>query len=140
MHPKRAGYRIDSDFAPVLLGALADGRYLFSEFQWKLGPKSLPPGGGPVTFLYAVDPATKVQKDFPTTVQGVLGSFWFSSSGHTVAFTVSQRQKETETVWTETQTVWAMDLDSGQDRKLFSFSTKPMVLPWMNLIGWLDEK
>jgi hypothetical protein len=140
MHPKRPGYRIESDFAPVLLGALADGRYLFSEFQWKLGPKGLPPGGGPVTFLYAVDPVTNVRKDFPTTAQGVLGSLRFSSSGQAVAFSESQRQQETESVRTETQTVWAIDLDSGQDRQLFSFATKPMVLPWMSLIGWLNEK
>jgi hypothetical protein len=36
--------------------------------------------------------------------------------------------------------VWVLDVESGQQRKLLSFSIKQQVAPWINLIGWLGRR
>jgi len=124
-HPTRPGYLFDES-QPILLGTLPDAHYLFSEFQW-----SQAAGRSPQNFLFSVDPVTKAWKDFPTGAQGNLTSFRLSYSG-VVAFIESQTQQEIGS-----QTVWSMEPGSGKKEKVFSLSTKPMVLPWLNLIGWL---
>lgn len=135
-HPQRPGYRPLADLEAELLGELPDSRYLFREYQQKVGSA----GGGPArTFLYAVDAATKMRKDFPITAQGNLTSFLISPSGRALAFTEVQRQNETATLIKETQTVWVLDLETSQERKVFSLSSKPMALPRISLTGWLGE-
>ena len=130
-HPTRPGYRFDPESPPILLGALPDAHYLFSEFQWSQAAGRSPQT---VNFLFSVDPVTKAWKDFPTTTEGSLTSFRLSHSG-AVAFIELQRQKEIET-----QTVWSMEQSSAKKQKVFSLSTKPMAMPWLNLIGWLRSR
>jgi hypothetical protein len=127
-HPKRPGYRFDSESPPVLLGALPDAHYLFREVQWSQAAGRPPQA---LSFLFSVDPVTKAWKDFPTSPEGTLTSFCLSYSG-AVAFIDLQRQNGVET-----HTVWSMELESAKKQKVFSLSTRPPTLPWLNLIGWL---
>ncbi|MBI1738358.1 MAG: hypothetical protein HYR58_03840 [Acidobacteria bacterium] len=126
---KRAGYSSAPDLPPVLLGALPDGRQLYKEFQWEQQGK----GRRPVTFLYTVDPASKARKDYSTRARE--GLFWFrvSNSGRAVAFTELLGQSDTEHVW-------VLDLQSGEERKIFSFATKSLTLPCLGIIGWMEER
>jgi len=130
-HPDREGYRGDPDLPPVLLGWMPDQQYLFRVDQWKIASKGGSPKR-PETFLYSVDPATKTLNDFPVNLEGEVASFRLAQSGQWIAFSKLQRKNDAVEIW-------IADLESGSLKKIFSLPTKIPALPWVNLVGWVQE-
>jgi len=98
------------------------------------GSRDLYQGRFPSSFLYVTDAAEKTRRDYATTATGVPDFFRVSADARMVAFLEEQR------VYTPTATIslvirW-VDLGSGLEQSLPPVSTKPVVLPWVNLIGW----
>jgi hypothetical protein len=65
----------------------------------------------------------------------VLDFYLPSSDARMVAFIEEQRTYKP--VPTISLGIRWVDLGSGRERSLPPVSTKPVVLPWLNLIGWL---
>jgi len=117
-----------------VLGALPDGRYLLRDFQ--VGPASAHPG----TYLYTLDPLANTQKTLSTEVPGELRCFRLSRSGGKLALLATEQKSNTTEVSTGSKAVWVFDVESGQGRKLFSFTIKPDGPAWIDLIGWLGHR
>ena len=138
LHPKIAGQQPSNDSPAVLIGALPDGGYLFQDYE--SGPSCTG------ACLYELDLTRKTQKTFPLHVDGDPGSFHLSRSGNRLALTAALKKYEKQPEFTAKSTVeiWVLDLESGNKLKLFSFTiadvTRNVDGPWMNLIGWLDDK
>jgi hypothetical protein len=99
------------------------------------GGRNLYAGPRPSSFLYAIDSATKARRDYATSATGVLDFFHVSPGARMVAFIEEQRAYQP--VATISLVIRWIDLGSGREQSLPPVSTKPVVLPWMNLIGWL---
>jgi len=134
LHPNRPGLQANAVGAAVVLGALPDGRYLLRDFQ--VGPASAHPG----TYLYTLDPLANTQKTLSTEVPGELRCFRLSRSGGKLALLATEQKSNTTEVSTGSKAVWVFDVESGQGRKLFSFTIKPDGPAWIDLIGWLGHR
>jgi len=99
------------------------------------GSRNLYAGQLPSSFLYVADPATKARRSYATSATGVLDFFRLSADARMVAFIEEQRAYRP--VATIALVIRWIDLMSGREQSLPPISTKPVVLPWMNLIGWL---
>jgi hypothetical protein len=98
------------------------------------GRRNLYAGPPPASFLYVIDSATKSRRNYATPATGVLDFFRPSADGRKVAFIEEQRAYKP--VATISLVVRWIDLDSGREQNLPPVLTKPVVLPWVNLIGW----
>lgn len=100
-----------------------------------LNGKNLYAGRPPASILYTVDSATKARRTYATTATGVTDFFRLSADGRMAAFIEEQRAYQP--VATISLVIRWIDLGSGREQSLPPVSTKPVVLPWVNLIGWL---
>ena len=100
------------------------------------GGRNLYAGRPPSSFLYVIDSATKSRRNYATPATGVLDFFRPSADGRKVAFIEEQRAYKP--VATISLVVRWIDLDSSREQSLEPVSTKPVVLPWVNLIGWFQ--
>jgi len=137
LHPKIPGMELSPDAAASLIGVLPDGEYLLSDNEYSRS------GNHRATCLYTLDLTRKTQKIFPLKASGDPGAFYLSPSGSKVAFTVNPGIVGGQPKYSVSSTleVWVLDLDSGKQSKLFSFTTPNVANnrgPWMNLIGWLE--
>jgi hypothetical protein len=139
LHPKIAGLEPSNDTAAIFLGALSDGSYLFYDFQY--GAQAAHPG----MYLYALDVVRKTQRIFPLNVSGNPSSFYLSPSNTKLVLTSVGKRVETQPKYSVMSTVdvWVLDLESGNQSKLFSFTTPDVSNtkgPWMSLIGWVESR
>jgi hypothetical protein len=141
LHPKLPGLEPDPDAAAILIGVLPDGEYLFSDNQYNpTGSTTVP------VHLYSLDLGTKTQKIFPLQLEGDGGpaAFHLSPSGAKVVLTAYAGLVGGQLRYgPSTSDVWMLDLKSGKQGKLLSFTdtdTRGTQGPWMNLIGWLGEQ
>lgn len=132
LHFKALGKEADIDVGATLIAVLPDGRYLF-------GDSTAP--------LYTLDLAKKIQKIIPTdeivgSISGLGSSLQLSPSGRQLALTATQREYAKQAKFTATSIVgvWVLDLASGKQSKLLSFTTHDGDGAWINLIGWLEEQ
>jgi hypothetical protein len=136
LHPKIAGMEPSSDSPAFLIGTLPDGGLLLRDYQ--RGPD----GGG--VYLYELDLARKTQKIFPLRAEGDADAFHLSRSGDRLAFAGMQKEYVKQLQFAAISSVWLMELKSGQQRRLLSFpphdETRGVGGPWINLIGWLEDK
>jgi len=102
------------------------------------GSRNLYAGRAPSSFLYVIDSATKVRRDYATSATGVLDFFRLSVDARTLAFLEEQRSYEP--IATISLVIRWIDLGSGREGSLPPILTKPVVLPWVNLIGWIPAK
>lgn len=131
LHFKAPGKEPDINIGATLIGVLPDGRYLLSD--------SVAP-------LYALDLAAKTQKIIPTdqivgSILGLGSSLQLSPSRRQLALTATQREYGKQPKFTATSIVgvWVLDLESGKQSKLLSFTTHDGDGMWINLIGWLQD-
>ncbi len=135
MHPARPGLRANAVGAAVILGALPGGGYLVRDSE--MGPATAHAGA----YLYTLDPTTNTQKTIRVDAQGdKVHSFRLSSSGRTLALMTVQNKSDQPETTTDSETVWVLDLNSGQQRSLFSFDFKRPGVLGINLIGWLGHR
>jgi hypothetical protein len=99
------------------------------------GGRNLYGGPPPSSFLYVIDPAVKSRRNYATSATGVLDFYIPSPDARMVAFIEEQRAYKP--VATISLAIRWVDLGSGREHGLPPVSTKPVVLPWLNLIGWL---
>jgi len=99
------------------------------------GGRNLYAGPPPSSVLYVIDSATKSRRNYATAAIGVIDFFHLSADARWVAFLEEQRVYQP--VATISLVVRWMDLGSGREQSLPAIVTKPVVLPWLNLIGWL---
>lgn len=99
------------------------------------GGRNLYAGRLPSSFLYVTGPAPKQRRDYATLATGVLDFFRPSADGRMVAFIEEQRAYNRPVATISLVIRW-VDLGSGREQSLPPISTKPVVLPWLNLIGW----
>jgi hypothetical protein len=135
LHPKIAGMQPSNDSPAFLIGTLPDGGLLLHDYQ--RGPA----GGG--VYLYELDLARKTQKIFPLQAEGNADAFLLSRSGDRLVFAGMRKQSLKQLQIAAISSVWLMELKSGQQRRLLSFPPHDEtrgVGPWINLIGWLDDK
>jgi hypothetical protein len=144
LHPKIAGMEPSKESPAFLIGTLPDGSLLLHDYQ--RGPD------GRGVYLYELDLAKKTQKIFPLQTEGNADAFYLSRSGDRLAFAGTRKQslkqlqnqflKQLQTA--AISSVWLMELKSGGQRRLLSFPAKDEtpggVSPWINLIGWLEDK
>ena len=102
------------------------------------GGRNLYAGPPPLSFVYVVDPAAKSRRNYATSATGVLDFFHPSADARMVAFLEEQRAYQP--VATISLVIRWIDLGSGREQSLPPVSTRPVVLPWVNLIGWLPAK
>lgn len=98
------------------------------------GGRNLYAGRFPSSFLYMTGPATKSRRDYATSATGIPDFFHATADGRLVAFIEEQRSYQP--VATISLVIRWVDLGSGREQGLLPVSTKPVVLPWLNLIGW----
>jgi hypothetical protein len=98
------------------------------------GGRNLYAGRLPSSFLYVTGPAIKARRDYATSATGVLDFFRPSADARSVAFIEEQRAYRP--VATISLVIRWVDLESGREQSMPAVATKPMVLPWLNLIGW----
>ena len=110
---------------PGLLAPLSGGRNLYA-------------GRPPSSFLYVTEPAIKTRRDYATSATGVLDFFRLSADARMVAFIEEQRvYKPSATI---SLIIRWVDLTTGREQYLPPVLTKPVVLPWVNLIGWFPAQ
>jgi hypothetical protein len=139
LHPKIPGMEPSPDSAAVLIAVLPDSEYLLSDNE------SSRTGNRRATCLYMLNLTKKTQKIFTLVPVGDPGSFYLSPSGSKVAFTVNPGIVGGQPKYSVSSTVdvWVLDMESGKQSKLFSFTTPNVASnkgPWMNLIGWLGDQ
>jgi hypothetical protein len=135
LHPKIAGMEPSEESPAFLIGTLPDGGLLLHDYQ--RGPA----GGG--VYLYELDLAKKTQKIFPLQAEGNADAFYLSRSGDRLAFAGMRKQSLKQLQIAAISSLWLMELKSGQQRRLLSFPPHDEtrgVSPWINLIGWLEDK
>ena len=136
LHPKIAGMQPSYDSPAFLIGTLPDGGLLLHDYQ--RGPT----GGG--VYLYELNLARKTQRIFPLQAEGDAGDFHLSRSGDQLAFAGTRKESLIQLQVTMISSVWVMELKSGEQRRLLSFpprdETRGAGGPWINLIGWLEDK
>jgi hypothetical protein len=139
LHAKVSGMRPSPDIPAHLIGILPDGGYLLTDSQYN------PTGNNGAMYLYSLDLAKKTQRIIPLQVDGGPTSFHLSPANTRLVMTVDARisgpQSPVRT--TGNVDVWVLDLESGKQTKLFSFTnTDPMGtrVPWINVIGWLRDE
>jgi hypothetical protein len=136
LHPKIAGMQASEESPAYLIGTLPDGGLLLHDYQ--RGPA----GGG--VYLYELDLARKTQKIFPLQAEGKADAFHLSRSGDRLAFAGMRKQSMKQLQIAAISSVWLMELKSGQQRRLLFFppqlETHGVGGPWINLIGWLEDK
>jgi hypothetical protein len=98
------------------------------------GGRNLYAGRPPSSFLYVTGPTAEARRDYATSATGVLDFFRLSTDGGMVAFLEEQRAYRP--VATVSLVIRWVNLGSGREESLPPVSTKPVVLPWLNLIGW----
>jgi hypothetical protein len=140
LHPKIAGLQPSNDSPAVLIGMLPDGGYLLQDYEGGPGV------AGAGTCLYELDLARKTQKIFPLHVDGDPDSFLLSRSGNRLVLTATQKEYQKQPKFTAilNLSLWVMELGSSKQWKLLSLPPHDEIHgtdgPWINLIGWLDEK
>jgi hypothetical protein len=102
------------------------------------GRRDLYAGSPPSAFLYVFDSATKLRRNYATSATGVLDFFHPSADSRTVAFIEEQRAYQP--IATISLIIRWIDLDSGREGHLEPIATKPVELPGVNLIGWLQAE
>jgi len=102
------------------------------------GGRNLYAGPPPSAFLYVIDSGTKARRDYATSATGGVDFFHPSADARAVAFIEEQRSYKP--VATISVVIRWIDLGSGREQSLPPILTKPVVLPWVNLIGWLPAK
>jgi len=136
LHPKIAGMQPSKESPAYLIGTLPDGGLLLHDYQGG------PAGGG--VYLYELDLARKTQKIFPLQAEGNADAFHLSRSGDRLAFAGMRKQSLKQFQIAAISSVWFMELKSGQQRRLLAFppqvETHGVGSPWINLIGWLEDK
>jgi hypothetical protein len=143
LHPKIAGMEPSKESPAFLIGTLPDGGLLLHDYQ--RGP------AGDGVYLYELDLAKKTQKIFPLQAEGNADAFYLSRSGDRLAFAGMREQslKQLQNQFLKQlqiaaiSSLWLMELKSGQQRRLLSFPPHDEtrgVSPWINLIGWLEDK
>jgi len=136
LHPKIAGMQPSKESPAYLIGTLPDGGLLLHDYQRG-------PGGGGV-YLYELDLARKTQNIFPLQAEGNADAFHLSRSGDRLAFAGMRKQSMKQLQIAAISSVWLMELKSGQQRRLLFFppqlETHGVGGPWINLIGWLEDK
>jgi prepilin-type processing-associated H-X9-DG protein len=132
LHPQITGMQPSNDSPAFLIGTLPDGGLLFHDYQ--RGPA----GGG--VYLYELNLARRTQKVFPLEAEGDPDAFHLSRSGDQLAFAGIQKEGQIAKL----ASVWLMEMKSGQQRRLLTFppedETHNVGRPWVNLIGWLEDK
>jgi hypothetical protein len=133
------GYSREEDAAPLLIGQLPDGDYLFRDYGLKNEP-SHKPAIGPETFLVITGPDFKSKKQIPLHKVGV-GSIYVSPSGRYLAY-IEERQVPN---YRTERHLWSMDLESGAEKEmLVTPPPNPPSSPEPNvsftILGWVDDK
>jgi len=123
------------DAPAVLIGKLADGSYLFSDSEYCAT-------GGQEGYLYALDLGKKTQRLFHLK-RG--DDAHLAPSRDKLVQTTSPDGDQTQPKFKPPSIVdvWVMELGSGKQSKLFSFSAPDFTNskgPWMNLIGWFEDQ
>jgi hypothetical protein len=136
LHPKISGLQPLPDAAAVLIGRLADGSYFLSDTEYDATSSCQ------IVHFYALDLSKRTQKLFHFQ-RG--DNPHLAPSGDKVVLTISPENDQKQPTFKATSTVdiWVMELGSGRQAKLFSFSAPDVTNakgPWMNLIGWLQEQ
>ena len=136
LHPKISGLQPLPDAAAVLIGRLADGSYFLSDTEYDATSSRQ------IVHFYALDLSKRTQKLFHFQ-RG--DNPHLAPSGDKVVLTISPENDQKQPTFKATSTVdiWVMELGSGRQAKLFSFSAPDVTNakgPWMNLIGWLQEQ
>ena len=99
------------------------------------GERELYAGRVPEAVVYTTEAGGQGRRrEYKTASQGVTGHFRVATGGAWVAFVEEQRGPGPE--FQITHVIRWMDMASGKERWLEAASTKPLVLPWVNLIGW----
>jgi hypothetical protein len=138
LHPKIPDMKPSPDVAADLIGVLPDGQYLLHDSEYS------PTGDHGAMYLYSLDLAKGAQRIFPLHVEGGPTSFHLSPSANKVVLTVQPRRGAGQSRVTSTPTldVWVLNLESGVQMKLLSFTDTDVSGtkgPWLNLIGWLPN-
>jgi Tol biopolymer transport system component len=139
LHPKVGGMEPSPDVAANLIGVLADGEYLFTDSQYN------PNGNQGAMYIYSLNLVKKTQRIFPSPVDGGPASFYLSPSADKLVLMVQPRVAGGHAGLRAVPTadVWVLDLGSGKQTKVLSFSdTDPTGSkgPWISLIGWLRDE
>ena len=139
LHPKVGGMEPSPDVAANLIGVLADGEYLFTDSQYN------PNGNQGAMYIYSLNLVKKTQRIFPSPVDGGPASFYLSPSAGKLVLMVQPRVAGGHAGLRAVPTadVWVLDLGSGKQTKVLSFSdTDPTGSkgPWISLIGWLRDE
>jgi hypothetical protein len=138
LHLKVSGKHPSPDVAADLIGVLPDGEYLLTDSQYN------PTGNNGAMYLYSLDLAKKTQRIFPWQLDGSPTSFHLSPSAGKLVLRDQPRIVGGQPRFTAVPTVdvWVLELESGKQTKLFSFTDTDVSGtkgPWMNLIGWLQD-
>ena len=136
LHPKIAGVQPSKESPAFLIGTLPDGALLLHDYQ--RGP------AGDGVYLYELDLARKTERIFALQAEGNADAFHLSRSGDRLAFAGMQKKAVKQLRFAAISSLWLMELRSGQQRRLLSFpplnETSGVGGPWVNLIGWLEDK
>lgn len=122
-----AGFEPDP-FMPECVGGRPGGTYIFRDTQRKKGS----PGSDPLSFVYEVNPLTNARQEIPLQGSKGLNRFKLSFAGRYLAFIESPSRSDAEYVRVK-------DLDTGEDRRVFSFSRKPFRGDYLGLVGWMHR-
>ena len=135
------------------VGWMRDGKRLFFTLETgdvhvtsdpsyaRAGSYLMPDAGGPpTTFLYTVQPSAGARRDFLVGTNIRVGSARLSPLGDMVVFTVSAGERRVGTELLENRTVRVLDMVSGEQQTVFSFTANLLNLPATELIGWIDAK
>lgn len=125
--PSPAGFE-QGPFMPECVGGLPGGTYLFRDSQRKKDS----PGFDPRSFVYEVNPLTNSRQEIPLKGSKGLNRFKLSPAGKYLAFIESPSRSEDEHVRVK-------DLETGEERRVFSFSRRPFRGYSLGLVGWLHR-
>ena len=119
------------DSAPRFVGGLPDGTYIFSDVKSMKGQRGI------LSFLFAVTPTLKAQKEIPLKIAQGLRWFKLSHSGKSIAFTEKISSREGRFEWVEH--IWVKDLAMGEEKKVFSLDNIPFKGLYLGLVGWMGN-
>ena len=124
--PKKKGFRKFSNISEFI-GEMPDGTYIVSDTKFKIGYH----GQEASSFIYAVNPRTKSQKEISLKVSEGLNWVKLSPSGKYIAYTEQIYNRDIGYIWIK-------DLESGEESKAFSFPAKSFETDII-LIGWIEN-
>ena len=125
------GFQRAVDSAPLFVGVLPDGKFIFSDVKSKKGQRGI------LSFIYEGNPNTQSQKEIPLKVSQGLRWFKLSQSGKSMAFTEKISSKEGRFEWVEH--IWVKDLAIGEEKKVFSLDNTPFKGFYLGLVGWMEN-